>query len=94
MNPKPSHTSLSSRTLAPVGLAALCVALLGGCVNSQREAYFQAHAAVVQPHTGSGSARLALWPATPWGRSTLAAVDHQSDEVPLLPRPARGDATR
>jgi hypothetical protein len=90
--PQQSFRTGIALTLAVVGSA---FPVLGGCgSNPDRAAYFESRTALIQPQAGSGNARMALWPSTTWGRSSLAVADSSASDTltPLLP--AEANATR
>jgi hypothetical protein len=79
-------------------LAGVCAlaACLGACASGhEREAYFESRETLVAAKPGSGSARVAMWPAGAWGHSTFAVADRRtaSDTLPPVQSPA-SDSTR
>jgi len=88
-------SNLRRTTLLLAGLCALGVCL-GACASGQdREAYFESRSTLVTAKPGTGSTRVALWPAGAWGRSTIAVADRRTatDARPDLPA-APTDSTR
>jgi hypothetical protein len=76
-----------SRSTWLLAAAGLLMPLAACASSAEREAYFESRTAVVAAQPGSGATRVVLWPASPWGRSTVAVADRRStsDISPILP---------
>jgi hypothetical protein len=79
------------RSIPLLAAAAALACVIGGCATaSDREAYFESRSAVIVAQPGTGTSRMAVWPAGTW-RSTVAVADRRTaSDMPVAP----SDSTR
>lgn len=79
-------TLMHYRRSIPFLAAAAFALILGACATaSDREEYFASRSAVIAAQPGSGTGRMAVWPASSW-RSTVAVADRRTaSDTPQAP---------